>query len=83
MVGCADVSAHSSVASMLPDGAIGRQFSMLAAALESIEGRSAGLATRLQSAEHEAAMYKVKYVLLVSRVRTPVTFGGAHVATAL
>lgn len=45
---------------MLLDGPMDQQFSMLAAALESIEGRSSGLATRLQAAEHEAANYKAK-----------------------
>lgn len=45
---------------MLPDGGVGRHFGMLAAALESIEGRSAVLATRLDRAEHEAASHKAK-----------------------
>jgi hypothetical protein len=37
-----------------------RHFSMLAAALESIEGRSEALASRLAAAEAEAANYKVR-----------------------
>lgn len=37
-----------------------RHFSMLAAALESIEGRSEALASRLAAAEAEAANYKAR-----------------------
>jgi hypothetical protein len=37
-----------------------RHFSMLAAALESIEGRSEALASRLAAAEAEAATYKAR-----------------------
>lgn len=41
-------------------GGMGRHISMLAAALESIEGRSEMLATRLASAQAEAAVYKAR-----------------------
>lgn len=37
-----------------------RDFSLLAAALESIEGRSEALASRLAAAETEAATYKAR-----------------------
>jgi len=46
------------MAALPVDPVILRHFSMLATALESIEGRSESLATKLATAEAEVAVYK-------------------------